>query len=82
MRLLHDRRMPRGRGNIDHLAVAPTGVCVTDAKAHKGKVRIARPVFGLEKLLINSRDRTRLLDGLDRQVEAVREVRSRSAPKM
>jgi hypothetical protein len=23
--LLHDRRMPRGRGNIDHLAVAPAG---------------------------------------------------------
>jgi hypothetical protein len=74
--LLHDRRMARGRGNIDHLAVAPTGVYVIDAKAHKGKVRIERPVFGSEKLLINGRDWTKLLDGLDRQVEAVRQVLS------
>jgi len=76
VRLLHDRRMPRGRGNIDHLAVAPTGVYVIDAKAHKGKVRIARPVFGPAQLLINGRDWTRLLDGLDRQLRAVREVLS------
>jgi hypothetical protein len=74
VRLLHDRRMPRGRGNIDHLAVAPTGVYVIDAKAHKGKVRIVRPVFGSEKLLINGRDWTKLLDGLDRQVTAVHQV--------
>ena len=45
-------------------------------EAHKGKVRIARPVFGPAKLLINGRDRTKLLDGLDRQVEAVRQVLS------
>jgi hypothetical protein len=74
--LLHDRRMPSGRGNVDHLAVAPTGVYVIDAKANKGKVRIARPVFGSEKLLINGRDWTKLLDGLDRQVGAVRQVLS------
>ncbi len=77
VRLLHDRRMPRGQGNIDHLAIAATGVYVIDAKAHKGKVRIARPRFGSERLLINGRDWTRLLDGLDRQVEVVRHVLSR-----
>jgi hypothetical protein len=26
--LLHDRRMPQGRGNIDHIAVGPSGVTV------------------------------------------------------
>ena len=72
--LLHDRRMPGGRGNIDHLAVAPSGVYVIDAKAHKGKVRIVRPLLGDEKLLIAGRDWSRLLDGLDRQVVAVRQV--------
>lgn len=30
--VLHDRRMPRGRANIDHIAVAPSGVWVIDAK--------------------------------------------------
>jgi hypothetical protein len=74
VRLLHDRRMPRARGNIDHLAIAPTGVYVIDAKAHKGKVRIVRPLFGSEKLLISGRDWTKLLDGLDRQVAAVRQM--------
>lgn len=31
-RVLHDRRMPGSRANIDHLAVTPTGVYVIDAK--------------------------------------------------
>jgi hypothetical protein len=72
--VLHDRRLPHGRGNIDHLAVAPSGVYVIDAKAHQGKIEIVRPWFGPEKLLIKGHDWTRLLDGLDRQVEAVRRV--------
>lgn len=69
--LLHDRRMPRGRGNIDHLAIAPTGVYVVDAKDWSGKVRVATPLLGASKLLIAGRDRTSLIDGLDRQVAAV-----------
>ena len=70
--LLHDRRMPGGYGNIDHLAVAPNGVFVIDAKNINGKVRVANPLFGSAKLLIRGRDRTKLIDGLDRQVHAVR----------
>jgi hypothetical protein len=70
--ILHDRRMPRGRGNIDHLAVAPTGVFVIDAKDIKGKARIAKPLFGTARLLIAGRNRTKLIDGLDHQVSVVR----------
>jgi hypothetical protein len=72
--LLHDRRMPGGLGNIDHLAIAPTGVFVIDAKNIKGKVRVANPLFGAPKLLIAGRNRTKLIDGLDRQVAAVRDA--------
>lgn len=36
--LLHDRKVPRTRGNIDHLAIAPSGVWIIDAKKYKGKV--------------------------------------------
>ena len=72
--VLHDRRMPRGRGNVDHLVVASSGVFVVDAKAIRGKVRVSRPLFGKPKLLVNGRDRTKLIDGLDRQVAAVRDV--------
>lgn len=70
--VLHDRRMPRGRGNVDHIAIAPTGVYVIDAKAWQGKVTAPTPLFGRQKLLIDGRDRTSLIDGLDRQVAVVR----------
>jgi hypothetical protein len=72
--ILNDRRMPGGRGNIDHLAIAPTGVFVIDAKNIKGKVRVAKPLFGAAKLRVSGRDRTKLIDGLDRQVSVVRPV--------
>jgi Nuclease-related domain len=77
--LLHDRRMPRGRGNIDHLAVAPTGVYVIDAKNLHGKVSVAKPLFGAAKLLVDGDDRTKLIDGLDRQVRVVRDALAASA---
>jgi hypothetical protein len=75
--VLHDRRMPASNANIDHLAVAPRGVFVIDAKAAKGKVRIARPLFGKPRLTIAGRNRTKLIDGLDRQVGAVRRALAR-----
>jgi hypothetical protein len=70
--LLHNRRMPSGRGDIDHIAVAPTGVFVIDTKDWRGSVRLESPLFGKPKLLVGGRDRTKLVDGLDRQVAAVR----------
>ncbi len=72
--ILHDRRMPLGRGNIDHLAVAPAGVFVIDTKDINGKVRVARPRSDRAKLLVNGRNRSKLVHGLDRQVEAVRQA--------
>jgi hypothetical protein len=74
--LLHDRRMPRSLANIDHLAIGPGGVTVIDAKNIKGRVRIER-TGGLlrprvEKLRVAGRDRTKLVEGLERQVAAVR----------
>lgn len=40
LRVLHDRRVLGTRGNIDHLAIAPAGVFVIDAKRYSGKIRI------------------------------------------
>jgi hypothetical protein len=76
--ILHDRRMPLSRGNIDHIAVAPAGVYVIDAKAHSGTVRIEKPLFGAAKLQLAGRDHTKLIDGLDRQVAAIRDALDRS----
>jgi hypothetical protein len=69
--ILHDRSLPRSRANIDHLALAPSGIYVIDAKRYRGKVEVVR-LRGQPHLRIAGRDRTKLVDGLDRQVEAVR----------
>lgn len=44
------------------------------AGASAGKVRVERPWLGKPKLLVNRRDRTKTVDGLDRQVAAVRDA--------
>ena len=69
--LLHDRRLPGSRTNIDHIAVAPSGVWVIDAKRYKGKVAVVKPLFGQAKLTIAGRDKSALADGLAKQVAAV-----------
>jgi hypothetical protein len=52
--------------------VAPTGVYVIDAKRYRGKIEVRKPFFGEEKLVIDGRDRTNLIEGVSTQVEAVR----------
>jgi Nuclease-related domain len=80
--LLHDRRIPRSRANIDHIAIAPSGVWVIDAKRHKGKVTIRKPLFGEPKLVIAGRDKTKLIHGLTRQVDTVQAVVADVAPEV
>jgi hypothetical protein len=78
LRLLHDRRIPGSKANIDHLAVTPSGVYVIDAKKYRGRPHlkieggILRP--RVDRLLVGSRDRTKLVDGLLKQVDVVRAV--------
>ncbi|HWB68388.1 MAG TPA: nuclease-related domain-containing protein [Solirubrobacterales bacterium] len=72
--VLHDRRIPRRRANIDHLAVTRSGVFVIDAKRYKGRIEVRRPLFGDAALFIRGRDKSKLVDGLEGQVEIVRSV--------
>lgn len=73
--VLHDRRIPRTTANIDHIAVAPSGVFVIDAKRYSGRPQlhveggILRP--RTERLMVGTCDRTRLVDGMHKQVELV-----------
>ena len=78
--VLHDRRIPGSRANIDHIAVAPSGVWVIDTKRYTGKVAVSKPLFGKAKLTIANRDRTALVDGLANQVAVVEAVVSRTEP--
>ncbi len=70
--VLHDRRIPGSRANIDHLAFAATGVYVIDTKRYRGRIRVEKPLFGEPRLLIAGRDRTKLIAGLEDQVDVVR----------
>jgi hypothetical protein len=78
--LLHDRRMPNRRANIDHIAVAASGVYVIDTKCYRGTIKVRKPLIGSPKLKIAGRDRTKLLDGLAKQVAAVQTALSHVAP--
>lgn len=73
--VLHDRRVPGTKANIDHIAVGPSGVFVIDAKKYAGQVEV-RDVGGLfrtdERLYVNNRDRTKLVEGVLGQIEVVR----------
>lgn len=76
LRVLHDRRIPGSRANIDHLAVTPTGVFVIDAKKYAGRPHL-RIEGGLlrprvEKLVVGTRDCTKLVDGMLKQIDIVR----------
>lgn len=74
--VLHDRRIPPTRANIDHIVVASSGVFVIDAKKYKGRPSLRvdggfiRP--RVERLMVGSRDQTKLVDGVKTQVDKVR----------
>ncbi len=72
---VHDRRIPGSTANIDHIAIAPSGVYVIDTKKYEGLVE-ARDAGGWLRadfrLYVNGRDRTKLVDAMSHQVEVVR----------
>jgi Nuclease-related domain len=79
--VLHDRRMPGSRANIDHLAIAPSGVHVIDAKRYRGKIEVRKPLFGQPKLTIAGRNQVKLVESLSRQVDAVQAALEDIAPE-
>jgi hypothetical protein len=77
--VLHDRRIPGSRANIDHLVISQAGVFVVDTKHYRGRVE-QRDVGGWLtrdlRLYVGGRDRTKLVAGMRPQVEAVRRALS------
>ncbi|MBN9607198.1 MAG: NERD domain-containing protein [Actinomycetales bacterium] len=75
IRVLHDRRIPGTRANIDHLVVTRAGIWVVDAKKYKGRPE-RRLQGGLlsgysERLFVGGRDQTKLVEGVASQVQRV-----------
>lgn len=75
IRVLHDRRVPGSRANIDHIAIAPTGVWVIDSKNYTGRVeqRTTGSIFkpGPNKLYVNRWDRSAAIAGVLKQIVVV-----------
>ncbi len=71
---LHDRQVPGTRRNIDHIFVAPSGVWVVDAKAHRGNLErrgsrsLLRPK---NEVYVDGRNRTTLAKSVEAQVDCV-----------
>jgi hypothetical protein len=75
--ILHDRRVPGSRANIDHIAIAPGGVFVIDAKHYSGRVdkRDLGGWFRTDlRLYVGRRDCTKLVLGSEDQAEVVRDA--------
>ncbi|MCG2804654.1 nuclease-related domain-containing protein [Propionicimonas sp.] len=77
LRVLHDRRIPKTRANIDHLAVCSSGVYVIDAKRYRDSRPQLRHFGGLlrpreELLYVGGRDRTKLVAGMHKQLGLVK----------
>lgn len=72
--VLHDRRIPRSRSNIDHIVIAPRGVLVVDTKNYEGKLE-RRNVGGWfnpdVRLYVGRRDCSQLVVGAHRQADVV-----------
>lgn len=62
----HDRRVPGYGGNVDHIAVGPTGVFVIETKSYRGRVE----VYG-DRLEINDQPRDRIIDQVYKEAVAV-----------
>lgn len=76
--VLHDRKLPRSAANIDHLAVTSQSVWILDSKHYKDK-RVETRGHGLfsrrpPDLYVGGRNQTKLVTGVQRQAEVVREV--------
>jgi len=75
--VLDDRHAPGTRLNFDHIVVAPSGVWVVVIKDGGGRVE-RRDVGGWfnvdERLFVAGKDRTNMIDDVDRHVMAVEDA--------
>lgn len=74
--MLHDRKVPGTRANIDHIVISANGVWIVDSKRYLEQTVDFRDVGGWfrtdHRLYIGRRDRTNLTESLIKQVATVR----------
>jgi hypothetical protein len=75
--VLHDRRRPPTKVNIDHLVITTAGVYVIDSKKYEGEIEVRSPGWfssDPDQLFINRRNRTKIVEGAQKQVSQVEEA--------
>ena len=76
VQLLHDRRIPGTRANLDHLVVTSLGVTIIDAKRYRGRphLKVRHDPRGptIEELYVDHRNCTKLVDGVLWQADRIR----------
>jgi nuclease-like protein len=72
--VLHDRRIPPTRANVDHIALNSEGVWVIDAKEYKGMVNFSGGILSRAELRVDGRVKTHLAEGVWWQMERVAAV--------
>lgn len=72
--VLDDRRVPGAKAVLNHIIVASSGVWIVEGKEYEGRVE-RRDIGGWfkvdERLYVAGKDRSHLVDGLDRHVIGV-----------
>jgi hypothetical protein len=75
--VLHHRKVPNTRGDIDHVIIASSGVWVVDTKNYRGLVE-QRDMGNWRtidhRLYVNGRDRTEVVENFSWQIAAVRAI--------
>ncbi len=84
VRVLHDRRIPKSRANIDHIAISGSGVYVPDAKRYQGRPTL-RVEGGLlrprtETLMVGGRRCNPLVEGMHKQLGLVQAIIGHDVP--
>lgn len=72
--LLNDRRMAGTWGNIDHIAIAPSGIFVLDAKYYEGLIKVVNlgSFFRSDwRLMVGGRNKSGLAENMAWQLKAV-----------
>jgi hypothetical protein len=73
--IFHDRRIKRSLCFIDHVVVAPSGVYAVDARPWSRHVEVRERGHWMqrsEQLMVGSRNRTRLVDGVVKKASLLR----------
>jgi Nuclease-related domain len=66
-RILHDRKIPGSRANIDHIVIGPPGIFVVETKSFAGSLQIRG-----DDVYVAGRRKTGMIDEVEREAAAVR----------